>query len=152
GVHRDDYERCLKIYANHFETRKEFRMQYRLRGRDGTYRWIDDAGIARYARDGMFLGYIGSCVDISHLKETETALREHETRLRLATSSAKLGIYDQDIKNDRTVWVNDRMYEIFGRSAEDGPLSREVFYRDYLHPDDMSAFQAARNKAIETGA
>jgi PAS domain S-box-containing protein len=152
GVHPDDYERCLDTYVNHFEARTEFRMQYRLRGHDGTFRWIDDRGIPRQARNGTFLGYIGSCVDISHLKETEAALREHETRLRLATSSAKLGIYEQDIKNDRTVWVNERMYEIFGRSAQDGSLSREVFYRDYLHPDDADAFQAARGKAIETGA
>src|SRR5215475_6731961 len=151
GVHLDDYKSCLETYVSHFEARTEFRMQYRLRGHDGMHRWIDDCGIPRYARDGTFLGYIGSCVDITYQKETDAALREHDTRLRLATSSAKLGIYEQDIKNDRTVWVNGRMYQIFGRSAQDGPLSREVFYREYLHPDDASAFQAARNEAIETG-
>jgi len=135
GVHPDDYERCLETYVDHFEARIEFRMQYRLRGHDGGYRWIDDSGIPRYARDGTFLGYIGSCMDISHLKETEAALRERDTRLRQATSSAKLGIYERDIKNDRTVWVNDRMYEILGRPAQGSPLSRTVFRREYLHPD-----------------
>jgi PAS domain S-box-containing protein len=151
GVHPDDYQRCLQTYVTHFEARIEFRMEYRLRGHDGAYRWIDDRGIPRHARDGMFLGYIGSCVDISHLKETEAALRERDTRLRLATSSAKLGIYARDIKNDRTVWVNDRMYEIFGRSPRDSPLSKTEFYREYLHPDDARAFEAATNKAVETG-
>jgi PAS domain S-box-containing protein len=151
GVHPDDYKRCLETYINHFEARIEFRMQYRLRDHHGAYRWIDDTGIPRRARDGTFLGYIGSCVDITYLKETEAALREHDTRLRLATSSAKFGIYERDIKNDRTVWVNDRMYEIFGRSPLEGTLSRAAFRREYLHPDDAGAFEAAVEKAAEGG-
>lgn len=126
-------------------------MQYRLRRHDRVYRWIDDTGSPRYSPDGMFLGYLGSCVDISHLKETEEALQESDTRLRIAASSAKLGIYERDIREDRTVWVNERMYEIFGRSAQDGPFTREVFFRDYLHPDDVPTFEAAINRAVETG-
>jgi PAS domain S-box-containing protein len=64
GVHHDDFDRCLKVYTTHFDARKDFRMQYRLRRHDGAYRWIDDTGIPRFARDGTFLGYIGSCIDI----------------------------------------------------------------------------------------
>src|SRR6201987_730639 len=60
GVHPKDFDRCLETYVGHFEARKEFRMEYRLRRHDGTYRWIDDTGIPRYARDGSFVGYIGS--------------------------------------------------------------------------------------------
>ena len=83
GVHPDDLELCLRIYSNHFDVRQEFRMQYRLRRHDGAYRWIDDIGIPRYARDGTFLGYIGSCIDLMPLKEAEIALRESDTRLRV---------------------------------------------------------------------
>jgi hypothetical protein len=54
-VHRDDLDRCLKTYMSHFDA-KEFRTQYRLRRHDGAYRWIDDAGIPRYAPEGAFLG------------------------------------------------------------------------------------------------
>jgi PAS domain S-box-containing protein len=152
GVHPDDYDRCIQTYAGHFDSRTEFRMQYRLRRQDGIYRWIDDTGSPRYSWNGRFLGYIGSCVDISHLKATEEALREHETRLRLAASSAKLGIFERNIREDRTVWVNERMYEIFGRSARDGPLTRAIFFRDYLHPDDVPTVEATINSAIQTGA
>src|SRR5262249_44963162 len=136
---------------NHFEARIEFRMQYRLRDHHGAYRWIDDTGIPRRARDGTFLGYIGSCVDITYLKETEAALREHDTRLRLATSSAKLGIYEREIKNHPPVWVNDRRYEILGRSPLEGTLSRAAFRRECLRPDDSGAFEAAVKKAAEGG-
>jgi PAS domain S-box-containing protein len=74
GVHRADFEGCLNIYVSHFEARKGFRMQYRLRRHDGAYRWIDDTGIPRYARDGTFLGYIGSCIDIHEHRQTQAEL------------------------------------------------------------------------------
>jgi PAS domain S-box-containing protein len=97
GVHPDDFERCLEIYNHHFEERKEFRMQYRLRRNDGAYHWIDDVGIPRYKRDGGFLGYVGSCTDVMHLKATETALRESELRLRFALEAAAMGTFEVDI-------------------------------------------------------
>lgn len=75
GVHANDFDRCLETYVGHFDARKEFRMEYRLRRHDGTYRWIDDTGIPRYARDGSFLGYIGSCIDIHEHRETQSELR-----------------------------------------------------------------------------
>jgi PAS domain S-box-containing protein len=92
GVHREDFDRCLETYVSHFDARKEFRMQYRLRGRDGTYRWIEDTGIPRYARDGTFLGYIGSGTDIHELRETQSELRDRVLQVvhlnRIATASA----------------------------------------------------------------
>ena len=76
GVHRDDFERCIEVYFSHFDARKDLRIQYRLRRNDGAFRWIDDTGIPRFARDGTFLGYIGSCVDIHEHRETQSELRQ----------------------------------------------------------------------------
>jgi PAS domain S-box-containing protein len=95
GVHRDDFDRCLEIYNSHCDARKEFRMQYRLRRHDGANCWIDDIGIPRYASTGAFLGYIGSCTDISSLKDTEASLRESEVRLRLALEAAQMGTFNR---------------------------------------------------------
>jgi C4-dicarboxylate-specific signal transduction histidine kinase len=75
GVHSDDFDRCIEVYTSHFDARKNFRMQYRLRRRDSAYRWIDDTGIPRFASDGAFLGYIGSCIDIQEHREMQSNLR-----------------------------------------------------------------------------
>jgi PAS domain S-box-containing protein len=88
GVHAEDFDRCLEIYASHFDARKEFRMEYRLRRHDGTYRWIDDTGIPRHARDGSFLGYIGSCTDIHDYKETQSELRRRLLQIARLTRRA----------------------------------------------------------------
>ena len=88
----------------------------------------------------------GSPVKAKHI---ENSLRESEARLLLATASAKLGIYERDVLADSTVWLNDRMYEIFGRSRRDGPFTRQHFVDHYLHPDDVPAFEAGRKRALE---
>jgi PAS domain S-box-containing protein len=75
GVHPDDFERCVQTYSSHFDARKDFRTQYRLRRNDGKYRWIDDTGIPRFSRDGAFLGYIGSCIDVHEHREVQSELR-----------------------------------------------------------------------------
>src|SRR5690348_2270590 len=75
GVHRDDFERCMDVYTSHFDARKNFRLQYRLRRHDGAYRWIDDTGMPRFSGDGAFLGYIGCCIDIHEYREMECQMR-----------------------------------------------------------------------------
>jgi PAS domain S-box-containing protein len=71
GVHREDLDRCLNIYKNSFDARQPFTMEYHLRRNDGEYRWVLDSGTPRFADDGAFLGYIGSCIDITPLREAE---------------------------------------------------------------------------------
>jgi PAS domain S-box-containing protein len=71
GVHPDDFQFCLDTYITAFDTRQPFKMEYRLRRCDGEYRWIFDTGIPRFTPDGHFLGYIGSCIDISDRKRAE---------------------------------------------------------------------------------
>ena len=50
-------------------------------------------------------------------------LRESEARLKLATEVAQLGVFVWDTSEDRASWENDRVYEIFGRSREEGPVN-----------------------------
>jgi PAS domain S-box-containing protein len=88
GVHPEDFDRCVETYVSHFDARKEFRMEYRLRRHDRTYRWIDDAGIPRHARDGSFLGYIGSCTDIHEYRETQSELRRRLLEIARLTRRA----------------------------------------------------------------
>jgi len=78
-------------------------------------------------------------------------LRESEARIKLATEVAKLGVFVWDTIEDTSSWENDRMYEIFGRTREQGPLSGEEFLRDGIHPDSTDDFRQAFQSTVENG-
>ena len=87
-----------------------YQHEFRLLMPDGSERWL--SGYADVRSNRIF----GVNFDITERKRAEAALRESEARLRIATDGAGLGMFERDIKADRTVWVNARMFEIFGRT------------------------------------
>jgi PAS domain S-box-containing protein len=78
-------------------------------------------------------------------------LRESEARLKLATEVAELGIFVWDTLQDRVSWENNRMYEIFGRTQEEGPLNGAEFLREVVHPDYREAFHQAVAATLRGG-
>jgi C4-dicarboxylate-specific signal transduction histidine kinase len=71
GVHREDLANTLETCGTAFGKRESFTIEYRLRRKDGEYRWLLDTGTPRFDVDGTFLGYIGSCIDIGDRKQAE---------------------------------------------------------------------------------
>jgi PAS domain S-box-containing protein len=102
GVHPDDLDRCMAHYLDHFERREPFAMEYRLRRRDGVYRWIFDRGVPFADEEGAFLGYIGSCVDVDdrHRAQAERE-RQDQEQLALARQFGQwiLSIVSHDIRS-----------------------------------------------------
>ena len=90
GVHPDDLDRCLRTYMESFDRRQDFSMEYRLRRADGEYRWILNNGMARFGPDGIFLGYMGSAVDISERKQAESRLNAQYDITRILSESASM--------------------------------------------------------------
>jgi two-component system, LuxR family, sensor kinase FixL len=106
GVHREDLDRCLEVYANSFDGRQSFTMEYRLRRCDGEYRWVLDNGTPRFATDGTFLGYIGSCLDITDRKQAEE-------RFRLAVEASPNGMVLVNAQG-KIVLANACLEKLFG--------------------------------------
>ncbi|CAA9350956.1 MAG: hypothetical protein AVDCRST_MAG93-7117, partial [uncultured Chloroflexia bacterium] len=72
-IHPDDRERVVEEFDRAFEARKATQVEFRLQGRDGSYRWFLDAGAPLY-RSGEFAGFVGTCTDITDRKRVETHL------------------------------------------------------------------------------
>jgi PAS domain S-box-containing protein len=148
GVHPADRDRCLATYLDAFDRREAFRIDYRLRRADGQWRTVDDNGAPRFDGEGRFLGYIGSCLDVTEHRATEDTLRAREELLRLATEAAEVGLWDVDPVTDALFWP-PRVKAMFGISA-DVPVTLADFYAG-LHPQDhdatVAAFAAAADPA-----
>jgi PAS domain-containing protein len=91
-VHPDDLQGCLDIYVSNFDARREFLMEYRLRHADGEFRWLLDNGIPRFDNQGLFLGYVGSCIDITDRKQGEEILRKSERKYRQLYETMAQGV------------------------------------------------------------
>ncbi len=75
GVHPDDLDRCVKIYLDNFHNQTRFEMDYRLKNKHGEYRWINDRGVPFYDKTGKFIGFIGSCMDVTEKIEGQLMMR-----------------------------------------------------------------------------
>ncbi len=134
GVHPDDLEMCFRVYTASFYERRAFSTEFRLRRADGKYRWMLERGMPRYDADGEFLGYIGSCVDITDERRIQEALWESEERLRLALQAAGQGLYDADVSGG-TMTVSDEYARMLGYDPEQFAEGRDS-WRARIHPDD----------------
>jgi PAS domain S-box-containing protein len=76
-------------------------------------------------------------------KRAEEQLRENAERLRLATQTGKVGIWDWDIAANRVSWT-DSLYSIHGVKREEFNGSLESFV-SLVHPDDRDVV----SKAVE---
>ena len=81
AIHPEDAGRSVDECTAAFDRRLPFELEYRLRRRDGEYRWIFDQGVPRFHADGAFAGYIGSAFDVTERKLGEEALSMVSRRL-----------------------------------------------------------------------
>ena len=100
-------------------------------------------------------GRIGGIYD-AFRNMTETVmgarrLRESEARLKLATEVAKLGVFVWDTAEDSGSWENGHMYEIFGRTRDQGPINGVAFINEVVHPDYRDAFRQAMERTLQKG-
>ncbi len=111
GVHPDDFDRCLKIYLDNFHARRVFEMEYRLKRHDGQYRWIFDRGVPFSTEDGVFAGYIGSCVDVTERVEAQEELeRSRQTEINSLKGLLPICMSCKKIKDHEGYWNQLEVY------------------------------------------
>jgi PAS domain S-box-containing protein len=90
ALHPEDLARWLDACVRAFDAREPFSLEYRLRRRDGEYRWLLDRAAPR-GQDGVFLGFAGVCIDIDEARRAQRELArslERERRLRIAAEQS----------------------------------------------------------------
>ncbi|CAN5881646.1 hypothetical protein BH11PSE1_BH11PSE1_28830 [soil metagenome] len=146
-VHPEDRARVLATYDEHFAARSRARLEYRILRHDGAYRWIDEAAAPRFDRDGKFLGYIGSCSDITDRKTAETQLRGGEARVRALVDSLPQLLWsarpDGDFDYFSPQWIDFTCVPAAQHLGDK--------WLDAVHPDDRDDLQGAWSQAIKGG-
>lgn len=148
GVHPDDLQPCLDIYAGHFDRREEFRMEYRLRRHDGAYRWIDDHGVPQLDSQGNFSGYIGSCIDITESKELSLQLQQtlqvlegQTARLETILKHASDGIHILDMQGN-ILQFSESFARMIGYSYEETAALNVTAWEAQITQDQIGTMLA----------
>jgi PAS domain S-box-containing protein len=129
GVHPKDVGRCLVEYRKAFDLREPFKLEYRIRRADGQFRWVYDSGTPRLSRSGKFLGYIGSCIDITERKAAEQALADLSGQLIRAREDecARIARELHDDLNQRMALVSVELEQLKQSPPEtDAKLRRHL--------------------------
>ena len=117
--------------------------------RDGKQAWVE---IRRHAkRIGEQWIIVTVARDITERKQAEEQMKHLSQRLLLATSSAQLGVWDWNVRENTMAW-NDRMFELYG-VIRDTFSSNIDAWMNGLHPEDketaIAECQAALNGECE---
>ncbi len=133
-IHPEDQEVVARAIQAHLAGATErYEAEYRIRHKDGSFRWILSRGAAVRNDSGRPIRFIGSIVDITDRRRAEEALRASEELFRSFFNQTIVGLARVDL-DGRFIQANRRFCEIVGRSEEE-------LYRlrmpDISHPDDL---------------
>ena len=131
-LHPDDREGAI-AYARQYQAAPDgdYRQEFRLRHKDGTYRWIEARASFVAEPDGRRIRLLGSHTDITDRKLMEESIRESEERYRTLVELSPSGVFV--FCEGRTVYVNRTGTILMGARETQEILDRPTF--DFIHPD-----------------
>jgi PAS domain S-box-containing protein len=153
-VHPDDTARLGEALKRCFVTGEHFSMKYRLRRKDGVYRWVE--GSAEPMRDdsGRIVQWYGLTHDIDDQLRAEEALRRSERSLQQVIDTVPVLIFLATPAGD-PIYVNKRLTDFHGFQQEEfdapGETRMDRSVRMLVHPDDMLGVHQALKRSFSTG-
>lgn len=131
-VHEDDRQRCSEALFDALNSQEESAIEYRLRRHDGVFRYLLDRFRPRFSADGVYLGLVGSAVDITERRRSEERLRLAEGYYRELIEGTDNLITQIDAEG-RLTFINTRSRQIYGLEPEECVGFPFV---DFVHPED----------------
>ncbi len=119
-VHPHDRERVLGALHAHLRREKDsYEVDYRIRCKDGTYKWIEARGRAIFDSESRPVRLIGAHADISARKAAEAALRDGEARYRRLFEENPCLMWVYDLETLRFLAVNPAAVRHYGYSEQE---------------------------------
>lgn len=140
-LHPEDRDRVRAAGRAHSEGEVEsYRVEFRLRCKDGSYKWVLSRGQFISDAGGRRQRLVGSHTDISEQKGAEHALRVSEERYRRLFESNPSPMWLYDFETLRFLEVNTATERIYGYTREE--LLRMTVL-EIRPPEEHARFNAA---------
>ncbi|WP_204141959.1 PAS domain S-box protein [Halomicronema sp. CCY15110] len=134
-LHPEDSHQMEALETALHQGENQLQLEFRIRQADGEIRNLEAHLTVVRNLDGAVQRLIGLNRDISDRKASEHSIRQLSSRLRLATQSGRIGIWEF-APDTNTLWFDARMSEIYGRE----PIAKDIAYDDWaasIHPEDV---------------
>ena len=138
-MHPDDIKKASEVIEEYFKQRRKtsYRNTFRMRTKDGNYKWISGRGKALFNEDGEPERFIGFNSDISEYKLLQKELENLNERMEIALLGNNDGVWDYNLL-DRSVYFSPKWKEMLGYKDEELPNKIEI-WEEFIHPDDVDA-------------
>jgi PAS domain S-box-containing protein len=147
-LHPDDRAQTLAIVrACRMPPWPDYEAEFRLRHKDGSYRWILARGRVLRDANGQPWHMMGAQVDLTERKQAEDALREARAALEIAVLAARAGLWDWDLQTGKTHY-SDSWRTLFGYSPAEFDGSLEA-WTTLVHPEDLERLAHSARGAVE---
>ena len=148
-LHPEDKPRADALNEAVMRDRSPYEAEFRLRHKDGHYISVLTRGLpVRRDPDGPIVRIVGTHLDMTERKRTESALRESEERLTLAFAGAQEGVWDWNLETDNVVY-SSRWKQMLGY-ADDEIEPHVSAWERLVHPDDRVRADRA-NESVALG-
>jgi PAS domain S-box-containing protein len=148
-LHPDDKPRADALNQAVMRDQGAYEGEFRLRHKDGHYISVLTRGLpVRREPDGPIVRIVGTHLDMTERKRTESALRESEERLTLAFAGAQEGVWDWNLETNAVVY-SPRWKQMLGY-AEDEIEPHVSAWERLVHPDDRARADRA-NESVALG-
>ena len=146
-IHPDDQKKMQASVAEHLHTANyEYDSQYRIRAKDGNYRWVLAKGrLVAFDANGKPLRMIGTHTDITDAVEREQALQRMNERFDCMVKATHELLWEWDIPSQQVFRAKDAVKKVYGveNEAEIETLENWILH---IHPDEQ---QFVRSKLGE---
>ena len=152
-IHPADQRRLKSRVREHLEGHSDiFVCEYRIRARDGAWRWNLDRGrvVARDPVSGRAVRMVATSTDIGLFKALKARVAEANERIKLAQDAAGAGLWDYDLKSGR-VLLSRNSRAMMGLPEDSADSLALAEWQSLVHPDDLPATQAALEEAALSG-
>jgi len=135
-LHPEERDEIIKKFDDYLaEPQGLFTLEYRMRHKDGSFRWVRDRSLALTDEQGNSYRMLGSIADITERKRAEEELRLSEDKFSKAFHSSPDMIVITTVNEGRFIEVNDAFVRIMQYSRED-ILGKTAFDLDvWLNPE-----------------
>lgn len=117
-VHQDDHQHLMKDWTKAVSTGDEMYSVFRIRRRDGEYRWFDARAIPQTNENGEIIRWLGSNTDITNIELTRQALTASEQLFHTAFDYAPLGMMIINM-NGGVIKSNPSLRQLLGYENSD---------------------------------